>query len=125
MSQLLTAVGALLLLQAEAAGPITVRVDVAPKSGPAVEGWAKELRSALSARKEEFRVVKPAERAHLTVKLDSIEPGKDGPSKVVGRLAVGEDERPFTYSFTDVAADAAKLARNLRPLADKMQPAAR
>jgi hypothetical protein len=127
MSHLLAAAFALVVGTAEAQGPITARVDVAPKAGAAVEEWAQQLRAALAARKDEFRVVKPSERARLTVKLDAVEPGKDGqPSKVSGSLAVGEAQRPFTYTFTDVAADAAKLARNLRPLADKMaQPASR
>lgn len=121
MSPMLAALVALLLLQpAENPGPVTVRVEAAAKGGAAVEAWAKELRAALAARKDEFRVVKPDEKAQLTVKLDSVEPGQGGPSKISGRIAVGETQRPFTYTFTDVAADAAKLARNLRPLADKL-----
>lgn len=122
MSHLLAAVAVLLLLQpAEHPGPVTVRVEAAAKGGAAVEAWAKELRAALAARKDEFRVVKQDEKAHLTVKLDAVEPGQGGPSKISGSIAVGEAQRPFTYTFTDVAADAAKLARNLRPLADKMR----
>jgi hypothetical protein len=122
MSQMLAAIVALLLLQpAEHPGPVTVRVDAAAKGGAAVEAWAKELRAALAARKDEFRVVKQDEKPQVTVKLDSVEPGQDGPSRISGSIAVGDAQRPFTYTFTDVAADAAKLARNLRPLADKMR----
>jgi hypothetical protein len=36
---------------------------------------------------------------------------------------LGKTTRPFNYSFKDVRAEAEKLARNLRRLADQMKAA--
>jgi hypothetical protein len=40
-----------------------------------------------------------------------------------GALVLGEQKRAFSYGFTSVRAEAEKLARNLRKLADQMQTA--
>ena len=101
--------------------PMAVRVDASPKGGPAVEDWAKELRSALVARKDEFRAPAAKEQAEFVVRLDSIGPGTAGNQVVKGEIALGQAKRPFTYTFTNVRADAEKLARNLRPVADQMK----
>jgi len=100
---------------------MTVRVEVAPKAGAPVEAWAKELRAALEARKEEFRAAMPKEKAEFLVRLDRIGAAANGTPAVAGELLLGAAKRPFTYTFTDVHADAEKLARNLRAVADQMK----
>jgi ABC-type phosphate transport system substrate-binding protein len=103
------------------AAPMAMRVEASPNGGKPVEDWAKELRTALEARKDEFRPAAAKEKAEFVVRLDSIGPGTAGNQIVKGELALGEAKRPFTYSFTSVRADAEKLARNLRPVADQMK----
>ncbi len=105
--------------------PMTVEVRTAPKAGAEVESWAKELRAALGARKEEFRPVKAGEKAEFVVQLDSIAKRPDGTPVLNGSFAVGNAKpRPFSYGFTDVKSEAEKLARNLRGYADQMKAAA-
>jgi hypothetical protein len=122
----LVAIGAsvLLALQAEsaAAPPMTVRVETAPAAAAAVTEWARELTAALARRTDEFRVVKEKEEAQLVVSLDAVESGAEGPARLVGRFALGDAKRNFTYSFTSLRPDAEKLARNLRAFAEKMKP---
>ena len=100
---------------------MAVQVDASAKGGPAVEDWAKELRSALAARKDEFRLAVSKEKAEFVVRLDSIAAGTAGSQVLKGELVLGEARRPFTYTFTDVRAEAEKLARNLRSVADQMK----
>ena len=107
------------------ATPLSVEVRTAPKAGADVEGWAKELRTALAARKQEFRPSRPGEKAEFVVQLDSIGKRADGTPVLNGSFAVGSGKpRPFSYGFTDVKAEAEKLARNLRGYADQMKAAA-
>jgi hypothetical protein len=102
--------------------PMLVQVEASSKGGKAVEDWAKELRSALAARKDEFQVATEKEKAELLVRLDSVGGGASGaPQVLAGALVLGKATRPFTYSFTDVKVEAEKLARNLRPVADQMK----
>jgi len=54
------------------AAPMTVQVEASAKDAPGVTEWARELRTALEARKDEFRLVKPGEQAELVVRLDSV-----------------------------------------------------
>jgi hypothetical protein len=103
--------------------PMTVAVRTAPGADAAVREWAKELSTALTARRDEFRVVKPGEKAELLVRLDSVGKGPDGTPSLKGAFVLGPATRPFTYGFTDVRAEAGKLARNLRKLADQMKAA--
>lgn len=123
---------AVLVAQAPAAGaakpaptvkpsPMLVKVDATPAGGPAVEDWAKQLGSALGARKDEFTLATGKEKAEFVVRLDSIGPGTSGNQVVKGELALGQAKRPFAYSFADVRADSEKLARNLRQVADQMK----
>ena len=136
MSSALFALATVLAGQAPAAGsakpataaqvaPLAVRVDAAAKGGPAVEEWAKELRTALGARKEEFHVAAAKDKAELVVRLDSVAPGTAGNQVVSGALALGEVNRPFTFTFINVRSDAEKLARNLRAVADQMKTTGR
>jgi hypothetical protein len=101
--------------------PMAVRVDASAQGGPAVEDWAKELRAALEARKDEFKPAAPKDKAELVARLDSIAPGTTGNQVLKGELVLGEAKRPFTYTFTNVRADAEKLARGLRSVADQMK----
>jgi hypothetical protein len=103
---------------------MTVEVRTAPKAGADVESWAKELRAALGARKEEFRLSKAGEKAEFVVLLDSVAKRPDGTPVLNGSFALGKGEpRPFNYGFTDVRTEAEKLARNLRAYADQMKAA--
>jgi len=107
---------------AKPAAPMTVQVEASPKGGAAVADWAKELRTALAGRKDEFRVSTDKEKAEFLVRLDAVAAGPAGaPKKLAGALVLGKATRPFAYSFTDVKVEAEKLARNLRPVADQMK----
>ena len=122
------ALAALLPAQAPAAPakvvPMTVAVRTAPKTGADVENWAKELRAALGARKEEFRLAKGGETAELMVRIDSVSKGTGETQLLNGALLMGQaPPRPFSYTFVDVRAEAEKLARNLRKYADQMKAA--
>ena len=103
------------------ASPMAVRVDASAQGGPAVEEWAKELRAALGARKDEFKLATANEKAELVARLDSVAAGTAGNQVLKGELALGEAKRPFTYTFTNVRADAEKLARGMRSVADQMR----
>jgi hypothetical protein len=103
------------------ASPMAVRVDVSATGGSAVEDWAKELRAALGARKNEFKLATANEKAELVARLDSVAAGTAGNQVLKGDLVLGEAKRPFTYTFTNVRADAEKLARGLRSVADQMK----
>lgn len=126
------ALAALLASQAPAvpakAVPMSVEVRTAAKTEAPVQAWAKELRSALDQRTDEFRRAKPGESAELVVRIESVVPGPDGAQAMNGALVLGKSTRPFNLSYTGEAApQAEKLARNLRKLADQMKaaPAAR
>jgi hypothetical protein len=104
--------------------PMTVEVRTAPKASPEVESWAKELRAALEARKQEFRLVAPGQKADFVVRLDSVAKRADGTPVLSGSFALGSGKpRPFNYGFTDVKTEAEKLARNLRSYAEQMKAA--
>jgi hypothetical protein len=122
------ALAALFPAQAPAApakvAPMSVEVRTGPKAGADVENWAKELRAALSARKEEFRLAKAGETPEFVVRLDSIGKRPDGTPVLNGSFALGKAApRPFNYGFSDVRTEAEKLARNLRGYADQMKAA--
>jgi hypothetical protein len=128
MTLVTLALAALFPAQAAAAppkaAPMTIEVRTAPKAGPEVESWAKELRTALAARKVEFRLAKPGEKAEFVVQLDSIGRRTDGTPVLNGSFALaGGRPRPFNYGYTDVKAEAGKLARNLRGYAEQMRAA--
>jgi len=123
MSVALLALATLVAAQAPGATkavPLTVQVEASSKE-PGVAEWTSELRTALAARRHEFRLAKPGEGAELVVRIDSVGSGQDGTSRLNGALVLGEVKRSFTYSFTSVRAEAEKLARNLRKLADQMK----
>jgi hypothetical protein len=108
------------------AKPMAVQVETAAKADAGTQAWAKELRTALEARKDEFRVVKPGETAELVVRIDSV--AKTAPDAYLmnGALAMGKTSKPFSLSYAGPSAvQAEKLARNLRRLADQMKSAAK
>ena len=101
--------------------PMTVEVQTAAKADAGVQAWAKELRAALEARKDEFRLAKPGEKPEFVVQLDSIGKRQDGTPVLNGSFVLGKDTRSFNYGFNDVRTEAEKLARNLRKYADQMK----
>jgi hypothetical protein len=125
MISTMLAIVAVLATQPQAAAkptPMLVRVEASATGGKAVEDWAKELRSALAERKDEFRLATEKETAEFLVRLDSVGGGASGAAHVLaGALVLGKATRPFNYSFTDVRVEAEKLARNLRSVADQMK----
>jgi hypothetical protein len=125
MSSALLAMAAFLAALAPPAAaktvPMSVRVEATATNAPAVADWVQELSTALAARKDEFRLAKEKEKAQFVVRLDSVAAGAGGRQVLAGTLVLGEVKRPFTYSFTNVRAEAEKLARNLRAVADQMQ----
>jgi hypothetical protein len=108
--------------------PMTVQVQAATGADAGVQAWVKELRAALEARKDEFRLAKKGETAQLVVRIDSTGKGQGDLQVMNGALVIGKDSRPFNLSYPgEVTPQAEKLARNLRKLADQMKtpPAAR
>jgi|PlaIllAssembly_1097288.scaffolds.fasta_scaffold954624_2 hypothetical protein len=102
--------------------PMTVRVETDAKSAGTGE-WAKELGAALAARKGEFRLVRPTEKADLVVRIESLGKAQDGTPVMNGVLVRGEAKRSFAYGYRDVKVQAEALARNLRKIADQMMTA--
>lgn len=106
---------------APAVQPISVQVEAVPKAPAEIQAWANELRSAVIARKDEFRAPKQGEKPELLVRLTSLTPTQ--PGKAVLSLAVQRagQTRPFTFSYAgEVRKQAELLARNLRMLTDPM-----
>lgn len=113
---------------APSSAAMRVAVRTAPKAPPPVEAWAAELRAALEARKEEFRLAGPGETAEMIVRIDSVGLGMGDAQVMKGALVMGEKSRPFNLSYHGASApQAAALARNLRKFAEQMKadPAAR
>jgi hypothetical protein len=104
--------------------PMVVQVQTAAKGDAAAHNWAKELRAALEARKDEFRFAKPGEAPELVVRVDSVGKGQGDLKVMNGAFVLGKTTRSFNYSFRDVHTEAEKLARNLRRLAEQMKAAA-
>jgi phage tail sheath gpL-like len=113
---------------AQAAGPakpavVGVRVEAAASADASAKAAADELRAAIAARKDEFRVVKAGEKAELVVRIDAVKPPADGKSGMAGALVKGQTTRPFSLAYPgDLKALSAALARNLRDLADEIKP---
>jgi len=101
---------------------MTVRVEADAKIA-GTEEWAKELATALGARKDEFRLVRPDEKAELLVRIESLGKALDGTPVVNGMLVLGEARRGFAYGYRDVKVQAEAFARNLRKIADQMKTA--
>ncbi len=108
--------------------PMSVQVEAAAKADAGVQAWVTELRRALEARKDEFRLAKKGETAELVVRIDSVGKGQNDLQVMVGTLLMGKSSHPFNLSYPgEMAPQAEILARNLRKYADQMKatPAAR
>ncbi len=104
---------------------MVARVDTAKPVVTEVEEWAKQLRAAIEARKDEFRMAKRGEEPELRVLVKSVSPAKDGKTALRLALARGEQTHEFSYFYEGkVASHAAILARNLRAIVDNMGSAA-
>jgi hypothetical protein len=104
------------------AAPMAVAVETPGKPGAAEQAWASALRSSLAARKDEFRLVKPGEKAELVVRVEAIGKAADGAPAMSGALVMGATTKPFAYTFPgDTKAQTDALARNLRKYADQMK----
>ena len=106
---------------------MSVQVQAPAGADAGVQAWVKELRAALEARKDEFRLAKAGEKPELLVRVDSVGKAQDGTPVLNAALLIGKTTRQFAYGFTDVKVQAEVLARNLRKFADQMKtaPAAR
>jgi hypothetical protein len=103
-----------------AKGVMTVQVEVAQGTAGGAQAWGKELRAALEARTDEFRLAKPGETAALVVRIDSVVAGQGGSSVMNGALVQGGQARPFNLSYPgEIRPQAEKLARGLRKLAEQ------
>jgi hypothetical protein len=106
--------------------PMTVEVQAPASAGPAVEAWGRELRTALEARKGEFRLVKAGRGPELVVRIDSVGDGQNGSQVMNGALVLGKVTRPFNLTYaSDTRTQAEALARNLRKYADQMKATGR
>lgn len=104
--------------------PMTVQVQAAPAADALVQAWVSELRTALEARKDEFRIAKKGEAPELVVRIDSVGKGPTDGKVLNGTLVVGNGSHPFNLSYPgEVALQAEKLARNLRKYADQLKAA--
>jgi hypothetical protein len=103
--------------------PMAVQVQAPASEDATVRTWAKELRAALEARKDEFRFAKPGEAPELVIRIDSVGRGPGNVEVMNGAFVLGKTTRPFNYSFKDVRVEAEKLVRNLRKLAEQIKAA--
>jgi len=106
------------------AAPMSVAVDVAAGSSAGAHAWEKELRAALEARKDEFRVVKPGEKSELVVRVVALTKGQGESSVMKGALVLGSQEKAFNLTYGgEIRVQAETLARNLRNLAEQLKTA--
>ena len=120
-----------LLLVSIAAAPapakpavMVARVEAASPSTPEITEWVKELRAALEARKDEFRMAKKVEEPELVVRVEAVSRTKEG--KHALRLGLFRAKRMHEFSYFyegKVAAHAAILARNLQGIVNQMEAA--
>jgi hypothetical protein len=103
--------------------PMSFRVQAETKGGPAAKAWAEELRTAVEARKDEFRAPKPGEKPELVVRVDSVAPIANGGSVMNGALVVAGSPHAFNLSWEQSKRSAVTeaLARNLRKYAEQLK----
>ncbi len=99
---------------------MTVQVEVAPGTAAGAQAWGKELRTALEARTDEFRLAKHggdrvAGRSH---RLGRARPGRlERDERHAGPRG---KSRPFSLNYPgEIRPQAERLARNLRKLAEQ------
>ena len=104
--------------------PMSVAVDVAAGSSAGAHAWEKELRAALEARKDEFRVVKPGGKAELVVRVVALAKGQGESSVMNGMLLVGSQGTAFNLTYSgEIRVQAENFARKLRAWAEKLKTA--
>ena len=102
--------------------PMTFQVQADAKGGVAAKAWADELRTAVEARKDEFRPAKAGEKPDVLVRVDSVVPAANGANVMSGALVVGKTPHAFDLRYAGPSAPQTdKLARNLRSLAEQMK----
>lgn len=102
--------------------PMTFQTQADAKGGAAAKAWADELRTAVEARKDEFRVAKPGEKPELLVQVDAVGPAANGATVMKGALVVGGAPHPFSLSYSGPSRPQTEvLARNLRKYAEQMK----
>ena len=102
--------------------PMTFQVVADARGGAAAKAWADELRTAVEARKDEFRSSRPGEKPDVLVRVDSVAPVANGANVMNGALVVGGTPHPFNLSYRGPSSPQTdKLARNLRSLAEQMK----
>jgi hypothetical protein len=103
---------------------MSVRVEAAASAGAPVQKWAQELRTALEARKDEFRLARTGEKAELVFKVDSVAAAPNGGNVMNGALVMGAQVKPFGLTYPgEIRPQAEAFARNLRKLAEQMKTA--
>jgi len=104
--------------------PMTYQVEADAKGGAAAKAWADQLRGAVAARKDEFRLPKSGEKPEVVVQVGSVTPGANESTVMKGALVVGGTPRPFDLSYKGPSkAQTEALARNLRGLVERMKAA--
>jgi hypothetical protein len=105
--------------------PMSVQVHAAASADAAAQAWATELRTALEARKDEFRAARKGETPELVVRIDSVGKGAGDGKVMNGTLLIGKSSHPFNLSYPgDPSPQAEKLARNLRKYVDQLKASA-
>jgi hypothetical protein len=104
--------------------PLAVFVQALTPASPEGEAWARELRTALEARKDEFRLVR-REQAQLVVRVEGVDAVPDGTHVLHGTFFLDKKTQGFTLGYPgQIASQAERLARNLRKFADQMKSGA-
>jgi hypothetical protein len=102
--------------------PMTFQVQADAKGGVAAKAWADELRTAVEARKDEFRPAKLGEKPDVLVRVDSVAPVANGANVMNGALVVGKTPHAFNLSYKGPSAPQTEaLARNLRKYAEQIK----
>jgi hypothetical protein len=101
--------------------PLAVYVQASTPAGAEAETWAKELRRALEARRDEFRLAS-REKAELAVRIDRVEKAAGERHVMRGSLLLGKTRRNFDLTYPgEIRPQAEALARNLRTFANEMK----
>jgi hypothetical protein len=100
---------------------LAVFVEGPAPTSPGAEVWVKELRTALEARGDEFRLVR-REQAALVVRIEGVDAAKDGTHTMRGVFVRGRETKSFNLTYPGEARPQAEaLARNLRRFAEQVR----